>query len=123
MKEQTPKIIDEFIASPDDKVWKAVRPFFLEVRLGPLVLIEKNSLARLTEKTARDLFAASKIEPLHIGKTFQAIRSFRTPGPTGEWLVVEPNDIVKIENPDEALQLLRAGTVREKGEQNESQGA
>ena len=106
------EIIEQFGISSDAVVYRAVRDFFLETIYGPLSAIKTNTLVRLSPKMADQLFFSGKVEPLIGGKTFQALRAFRTIAKNGEWLDVGVGDIVSMER-KEAVEALRNGSVKE----------
>ena len=107
------EIVTQFgVTDNDGRVYRAVRDFYLETIYGPLSAIKTNTLVRLSPKMADQLFFSGKVEPLIVGKTFQALRAFRTIAKNGEWLDVGVGDIVSMER-KEAIEALRNGSVKE----------
>jgi len=110
MKEE---IIYQFgVTDNDSRVYLAVRDFYLETTYGPLTVIKKNTLVRLSPKMADQLFHSNKVEPQIVGTTFEALRAFRTVDKNNEWLDVSVGDLISMER-KEAVEALRNGSVKE----------
>jgi len=109
-KEQN--VINQFAAGPDDDLFLVERGFFLDTKLGPLVGVKPGDVVRLTKKAGVELFYGCKVIPLELGEVFEAVRPFRT-AVNGEWVDVEVADVIRLDR-EEALKLLRDGSVKEK---------
>jgi len=107
------EIICELGVNPDQSpLYRVERPFFLNVRFGPLTEIRKGVLVRLETPTAAMLFFSGKIEPILLAEIFEAIHPFCV-DEGGTWIEIEAGDILKL-NRLEALPLLRQGKIKER---------
>jgi hypothetical protein len=112
-----PKNEDDFdfaqLGSVDrDEIFLTTRAFWLQTKLGPLEVVSIGSRVRVSSKTARELFQASKIEPIEIPKMFEVVHPFVSTNGGGEWLEVEIGDTVQLERKLEALKFWRCGWVK-----------
>jgi len=109
----TMNLISEFACSPDDFIYRVLRPFYLEVEDGPGVPLRIGQLVRLRPRTA-ELFYAGKIEPyapdIPDRADYEALRAF-TVAVNGQWMHVRPGDIISLSR-DEALLLFRARKIK-----------
>lgn len=112
MNEETKVEYCECGSTAADKTWKVRRPFQLIIKAGPPVVIPVDSLVRLRESSARELF------PFHIlpadlpdpGK-YEAIEKFQTVNADGYWETIGKGDILEL-TVAEAIPLMQKFKVK-----------
>lgn len=124
--EKDEKIIKELGSHPDDYLYTVEKSFFLKTVDGPLALISKGDIVRLSRETAGPLFVEERVLPVSLPEVggYMAIRNFIHVD-DGKWALIERRDVLKL-SLDEALPLLREFKVRLidelKGGKNEVEG-
>lgn len=114
MKANQESVIAEWgITSDGGRLYEVERPFWLNVKDGPLEAVKKGDIVMLGQRTGQEMFLANKVCPIELGEIFEALADFRTINSNGEWLEVKRGDILKLSR-DEALTLLRRREVKEK---------
>jgi hypothetical protein len=110
----TQEFVEFGIRYEDARPYLTVRSFLLTIKAGPVQPIPKGVTVWLSKKTGEELFYANKVEPLHLGKFFKAVRDFTTVE-QGEWVLIHRDDVLELDRA-EAIELLRQGKVHELSE-------
>ena len=115
MKKMPTEVVPEFgCREADGEVWIVTRAFMLNLVgvNGPWEAVQPGQRVRLFRKRGEEAFFAAKVEPEHLGDTFEVIAPFRVIKDR-QWLHLERGDVVKMTRA-EAVPLLRERKVKER---------
>jgi hypothetical protein len=91
--------------------------FLLPVKPNaPMTSIPIGAKLILSRETGQFLFYGGKARPLRMGEVFEVIRPVQKIGPDGTYINLDVGDIIKLD-PHEAVELMRAGQVKERKEE------